>query len=209
MSKLAEACALSFEEWISTFPETMPKAECSPQHEKWKKKLFNKMRNDRYHVLTTKSIKIMLVAAILCALLMSAFVFPSSREAFTDSFDDFSLFKITKDNNNFVNSEIKVGYIPEGFELESSSYVGENLLNRYEDNNGDYFTVSKSSSSIYVEYNSENTESTEFTVNGIKYVYCETESGVNSIIWIKYDYVYRVNGRQSLNILLEIAQGVE
>ena len=176
MSKLAEACALSFEEWISTFPETMPKAECSPQHEKWKKKLFNKMRNDRYHVLTTKSIKIMLVAAILCALLMSAFSFPSSRE---------------------------------GFELESSSYVGKNLFNRYEDNNGDYYTVSKSSSSINVKYNTENTETTEIIVNGTKYLYCQSESGVNSIIWTKYDYVYRVNGRQSLNSLLEIAQSVE
>ena len=120
MSKLAEACALSFEEWISTFPETMPKAECSPQHEKWKKKLFDKMRNDRYHRFTSKTIKLMLIAAILCALLMSAFVFPSSRESIVNSFDDFSIFKITKDNNNYVNNEIIVGYLPENFELESS-----------------------------------------------------------------------------------------
>lgn len=209
MSKLAEACALSFEEWISTFPETMPKAECSPQHENWKKKLFNKMRNDRYHVLTTKSIKIMLVAAILCALLMSAFVFPSSRESIVDSFYDFSIFKMTKDNSNYVNNEIKVGYMPEGFKLESSSYVGKNLLNRYEDNNGNYFTVLKSSSSMKIEYNSEDTESTEILLNGIKYIYCETESGVINIIWTRCDYVYRVNGKLTFNVLLEIAQSVE
>ena len=209
MSKLAEACALSFEEWISTFPETMPKAECSPQHEKWKKKLFNKMRNDHYHVLTTKSIKIMLVAAILCALLMTAFSFPSSREGFVNSFDDFSIFKLTKDNNNYVNSDIKVGYIPEGFELESSSCVGKNLLNRYENDNGENFSILKSSSSMYVEYNSENTESTEYTINGIKYVYCKGNAQVYNLIWIKYDYVYRIEARFNLDELLKIAQSVE
>ena len=209
MSKLAEACALSFEEWISTFPETMPKAECSPQHEKWKKKLFNKMRNDHYHVLTTKTIKIMLVAAILCALLMTAFSFPSSREGFVDSFDDFSIFKITKDNNNFVNSEIKVGYIPEGFKLEKSGIEGKIIINRYKNENGQFFKIVKNSSSTNVGYNSESSESTEILLNGIKYIYCETESGVNSIIWTKYDYVYRINGRLSFDVLLEIAQSVE
>lgn len=209
MSKLAEACALSFEEWISTFPETMPKAECSPQHEKWKKKLFNKMRNDHYHVLTTKTIEIMLVAAILCALLMSAFVFPSSREGFVNSFDDFSIFKLTKDNNNFVNSEIKVGYIPEGFKLERSDVEGKILANRYKNEKGQFFSVVKNSSSTNVGYNSESSESRELSINGVKYVYCETESGFNYIIWVKHDYVYRVEGHFYLNELLRIAEDVE
>ncbi|MBR5246652.1 MAG: DUF4367 domain-containing protein [Clostridia bacterium] len=209
MSKLAEACALSFEEWISTFPETMPKAECSPQHEKWKKKLFDKMRNDRYHRFTSKTIKLMLIAAILCALLMSAFVFPSSRESIVNSFDDFSIFKITKDNNNYVNNEIIVGYLPENFELESSCFVGKNLLNRYENDKGDYFTIVKSSSSINIEYNSENTETTEIVVNGTKYVYCKGDAKVYNLIWIKYDYVYRIEARFNLDELLKIAQSVE
>lgn len=209
MSKLAEACALSFEEWISTFPETMPKAECSPQHEKWKKKLFNKMRNDRYHVLTTKSIKIMLVAAILCALLMSAFVFPSSREGFVNSFDDFSIFKLIKDNNNFVNSEIKVGYIPEGYRFILTTDFGKNKSYRFENSNGEFFTILKHSSSMVLEYNSENNVSKEFVVNNIKYVYCEGDSGVNNIMWTKNDYVYRITGMFTYNELIEIAKNVE
>ena len=209
MSKLAEACALSFEEWISTFPETMPKAECSPQHEKWKKKLFNKMRNDRYHVLTTKSIKIMLVAAILCALLMSAFVFPSSREGFVNSFDDFSIFKLTKDNNNFVNSEIKVGYLLEGYEFAETIDTGKHKMYRYSNDKGDFFSITKNASSMRVDYNSENGISTEKIINGIKYIYFESESGVNSLIWIKNDYVYRINSMLTFSDLLEIAQSVE
>ena len=209
MSKLAEACALSFEEWVSSFPETMPKAECSPKHEKWKKKLFNKMRNDRYHVLTTKTIKIMLVAAILCALLMSAFVFPSSREAIVDTFDEFSLFKITKDNNNYVNSDIKVSYLPEGFILESSKIEGKKVLNRYENYKGEFFTILKHSSSMKVEYDTENFVSTETIVDEIKYIYCEGNLGINNIVWTKNDYVYQVEAPFTKEELLKIAKTVE
>lgn len=209
MSKLAEACALSFEEWISTFPETMPKAECSPQHEKWKKKLFNKMRNDRYHVLTTKSIKIMLVAAILCALLMSAFVFPSSRESIVDSFDDFSIFKMTKDNNNYVNTEIKVGYLPEGYEFAQTIDTGKHKMYRYENSKGDFFTILKYSSSITVEYDSEYKVSNEVTVNNTKYVYCEGNLGLNKIIWTKNDYVYQIEAHFNKEGLLIIAENIE
>ena len=209
MSKLAEACALSFEEWISTFPETMPKAECSPQHEKWKKKLFNKMRNNRYHVLTTKSIKIMLVAAILCALLMSAFVFPSSRESIVNSFDDFSIFKLTKDNNNFVNSEIKVGYLPEGYEFNQTLDMGKYKSYRYVNNEGEFITILKHSSSIKVEYDTENYISKEIFINDIKYVFCEGNLSTNNIIWIKNDYVYHIEAPFGEDILLKIAQSVE
>lgn len=209
MSKLAEACALSFEEWISTFPETMPKAECSPQHEKWKRKLFNKMRNDHYHVLTTKTIKIMLVAAILCALLMSAFVFPSSRESIVNSFDEFSIFKLTKDNNNYVINDIEVGYMPKGYMFESSRFEGKMLLNRYVNNEGELFTIMKHSSSITLEYNSEYKISNEIIINKTKYIYYEGDSEVNDIIWTKNDYVYRISGKFSYNELLTIAQSIK
>ncbi|MBO5333383.1 MAG: DUF4367 domain-containing protein [Clostridia bacterium] len=209
MSKLAEACALSFEEWVSSFPETMPKAECSPKHEKWKKKLFNKMRNDRYHVLTTKTIKIMLVAAILCALLMSAFVFPSSREAIVDTFDEFSLFKITRDNNNYVNSDIKVGYIPEGYVLDSCNFEGKNTINRYVNSKGEFFSIIMYSSSVKVEYDTENLSSDVTIIDGIKFVYCEGDLGLNKIIWIKHDYVYQIEAHLNKNELLRIAGSVE
>ena len=39
VSKLAIACELSFNEWLDSFPEVIPEAECSKKHEKWKKKL--------------------------------------------------------------------------------------------------------------------------------------------------------------------------
>jgi hypothetical protein len=76
MSKLAQACELSLNDWLATIPDEIPKAEYTQKHEKWKRNLFNKMRDDHYHRYTTKTIKIMMIAAILTALLFSAFAFP-------------------------------------------------------------------------------------------------------------------------------------
>lgn len=208
MSKLAQACELSFNEWIESFPEVMPVAERSPKHEKWKKQLFNKMRNDRYHVLTTKSVKILLIAAILCALLMSAFVFPSSREALTDNFDIFSTFKMTKNNNNYINSEIKVGYIPEGYELIEKVDTGKHKLCRYS-NDSTYLAIIKQSSSIIVDYNSEEQISSEIIFNNVKYICSTGDLGASNIVWTKNDYVYHIESSLSMDEMIKIAESVE
>ena len=209
LSKLAIACELSFNEWLETFPEVIPEAERSKKHEKWKKKLFNKMRNDRYHLFTTKTVKIILVAAILSVLLLTAFVIPSSREFILDNMDNFSVYQLTEHNNNYVNDEIKVGYIPEGFKLTQSGKSGKQIINRFDNSKGDFFTVLKCSSSIKVEFDTENFVSEEILINGTNYVYCEGNSGINNIIWTENDYVYRISGMLILDELIKIANTVE
>ena len=131
MSNFEKACEMSLNDWLSTIPEEVPEAEYTKNHEKWKRKLFNKMRGNRYHKFTTKTVKVMLVAAVLCALLLTAFVIPSSREYIIDNFDIFSRYQITESNDNSVNGEITVGYIPEGFELESSVLQDKHVYFRY------------------------------------------------------------------------------
>ena len=208
LSKLAIACELSFNEWLETFPEVIPEAERSKKHEKWKKKLFSKMRNDRYHLLTTKTVKIILVAAILSVLLLTAFVIPSSREFILDNMDNFSVYQLTEHNNNYVNDEIKVGYIPEGFKLTQSGTSGKQVISRF-DNNENFFIIDKYSSSIKVEFNTENNITEEIHIDGIKYIYCESDSGIINIIWTKNDYVYQVETSVNKDELLKIVSSVE
>lgn len=209
MSKLAQACELSLNEWLGPIPDELPEVEYSKKHEKWKKNLFNKMRGGYYHRFTTKTIKVMLVVAILMALLMTAFVFPSSRQTTVDSFNVFSIFKITKHNKNSVNGEIKVGYIPEGFEIESKDQAGKQLIIKYTTEYESFFTIFKSSSSMKMKFDSENYVTEEIIVDNIKYTYCEGNEGVNNIVWTKNDYVYRMDGTLSKDEILKIAKTVE
>ncbi len=209
MSKLAEACVLSFDEWIESFPDNVPKAECSEKHIKWKQKLFDKMRNDRYHRLTSKTIKIMLVAAILCALLLSAFVFPSSRETIVEEFDIFNTFKITKDNKNHINSDITVGYIPEGYKYTKTIVMEKQVSYIYQNDKSETLTITKCSSSSIVSYDNEKTTSKEIIISDVKYVFSESETGNNSLTWTKNDYVYRIIGFLDLDELLKISDNVK
>lgn len=209
MTNLAKACELSLNDWLATFPDIIPEAECSKKHEKWKKNLFNKMRDDHYHRFTTRTIKVMLVAAILCALLLTAFVIPSSREFMLDKFDIASRYKITENNKNSVDGEITVGYIPEGFVYDEHIDMGKNKTNKYINANGDYFKILKHSSEVEVYFNTEFSDTKEIIVDGQKYVYCRGNLGVDNIIWTRNDYVYRISGPFALEELIKIAKTVE
>lgn len=208
MTNLAKACELSLNDWLETFPDIIPEAECSKKHEKWKKNLFNKMRDDHYHRFTTRTIKVMLVAAILCALLLTAFVIPSSREFILDNLDHFSRYKVTENNKNSVDGEISVGYIPEGFELIETHYVDKQIINDYENSNGNYFAIFKNASSIEVDFDTENYATEEIIVDDNKYIYCQGNLNMNNLIWTKNDYVYRIDGTLSKDEFIKIANTV-
>lgn len=209
MTKLAQACELSLNDWLETFPDIIPEAECSKKHEKWKKNLFNKMRDNRYHRFTTRTIKVMLVAAVLFALLLTAFVIPSSREFIIDRFDIASRYKITENNKNSVDGEIIVGYIPEGYVFESSDQAGKQQICRYESADGQFFTIYKNSSSIEVHFDTENFTFEELIVDGNKYVYCQGNLNMDNLIWTKNDYVYRIDGTLTKEEFIKIAKTVE
>lgn len=209
MTKFEKACEMSFNDWIATIPDIVPEAEYTDKHAKWLKKLFNKMRDDRYHVFTTKTIKVLLVAAVLTALLLTAFVIPSSREFIVDNFEIFSTYELTESNNNSVNGEITVGYVPEGFELESEEEYTKYLVACYTSSNDKEFIIYKCSSSTQVEFNSEYNNLEKIIVDDTEYVYCKGELGVDNIIWTKNDYVYRIDGNITLDELIKIAQTVK
>lgn len=209
MSKLARACELSLNDWYATFPDVIPEAECSKKHEKWKKNLFNKMRDDHYHRFTTKTIKVMLIAATLSALLLTAFVIPSSREFIIDNFDIFSRYKLTESNNNAVNGEITVGYIPEGFKLTNEQESARAMMNEYTDSNGGIFIISKYSSSTKVEFNTESGNVENIIGNSATYIFYIDKNNHNILVWNKNDYVYQIDGTLTKDELIKIAETVK
>lgn len=208
MTKLAQACELAMEDWYATFPENLPEPEYSPKHIKWRNKLFDKMRDGYYHHFTTKTVRVMLVAAVLSAMLLTAFVIPSSREFILEKFEKYTAFQLTEDNKNSVPDEIYVGYIPEGYELESNVVVDKNILVRYMNSNGDFFTIIKSSSSAKVDFDTEGFDVEEITIDGKLYTYCKGNLDVDNLIWTKNDYVYRISGPFIQEEFIKIAESI-
>lgn len=209
MNNFEKACEMSLNDWLATIPEIIPEAEYTKNHEKWKIKLFNKMRGNRYHTFTTKTIKVMLVAAVLFALLLTAFVVPSSREYIIDNFEIFSRYKITENNNNSVNDEITVGYIPEGFELVDKQVLSKLITYNYCNSTNKMITITKFSSVIKVEFDTETGSIENIIVNDIEYSYYVDENNYKYLVWNENDYIYQIDGEISKDELLKIAETVK
>lgn len=209
MNKFEKAFEMSMNDWLSTIPDIVPEAEYTKKHDKWIKNLLNKMRDNKYHTFTTKTIKVLLVAAVLCALLLTAFVVPSSREFIIDRFDIFSRYKLTESNNNAINGEITVGYIPEGFKLTNKQELSRLIMNDYTDSNGGIFVVSKYSSSTEVDFDIETGNIEKINVNGKTYMFYVDNNNYNFLVWNVNDYVYQIDGNLPKDELLKIAETVK
>ncbi len=211
MSRLEEASKLSYVDWVAEQPniDQVPEHEFSAEHIKQMEKLFDKMRGDKYHHFTRKTVRVMVVAAVLLALMLTAFVIPSSREFLIKSFDVFGVYEITEHNNNSVANKIEVGYIPEGYELKTVDEKDKAITYIFKSNDEQCFVISKNSSSIKVEYNTEDEHIDEYVVGNNIYTYYANKSGMNSFIWNENDYVYKVEGDFSKEELLKIAHTVK
>lgn len=209
MSKLKIAAKLVLEEWVATLPTELPEPEYSKKHIRKMNKLIDKMRGDRYHYFTTRAVRVMVVAAILAALALSAFVFPSSRDSIIKTFGIDSLHRMTEGNNNCVSSEIKIGYIPEGFELAETDVEDKVVWNLYESKDDKDFIVYKFTSTNATYFDTEQYNYEEVIYNGKEYKAYKNSNSDYGLIWINNDYIYEINGTVSLDELLKIAESVK
>ncbi len=210
MDKFAAACRASYMDWEASLPdiENLPEPEYSKKHKAKMDKLFDQMRENTYHRFTTKSLKIILVAAVILAMVLCAFTIPSSRKYIIEHFDGFSEFAFTQRNKNAVNY-MDVGYLPEGFELAWSSDSSGSYSRCYKSKTKGDLEISKHSSATSVIFDTEDSTIEKITIGSITYLYTNTQSGMDSIVWIDTDYSYYVGGKLSKEELLKIAQNLK
>lgn len=211
MSKFANACIMSYNDWVATIPapEDLPEPQYSKKHIRRMNALINKMRGNVYHHFTTRTIKVMLVAAVLFALILTAFVIPSSREFIIDNLGIYSTYQLTEENLNSVSGEIEVGYVPEGYELEGKEEYDKCLYYHYTSTNNLSFKVYKYSSSIEIDFDTEKADAVDIVFNDTTYTYYESLSGNHSIMWQKNDYIYQIDGQIPKDEMLKIAETVK
>ncbi len=211
MSKFAEACRLSYEEWEATLPniEDIPEPEYSKKHIKRMNKLFDQMRGDKYHHFTRKTVRVMIIAAVLATLLLTAFVIPSSREYLVENFDLFGIYKISEHNNNAVSGEIDVSYIPEGYELVGVDNLNKAVTNIYKSENGQLLKITKGASSSSIDFNIENGDTEEIFIENTVYFYVTNSPEMKGVIWNSNDYIYQVRGDFTKEELIKIAESIK
>ncbi|MCM1286354.1 MAG: DUF4367 domain-containing protein [Acetobacter sp.] len=204
MNNFNDACTLSCDDWLNDFSDSYD-YEFTKSFEKEMNRLIDKMRKDKYHKLTRKSVQTLIIAAIILSFATTAFAIPSSRKYIIKQFKDhFSYSVVEIDDVESVESII-VGYIPEGFKktYEDESQLG--IIYEYK-NNKNWFSVSKDK--LDTEVNFDSLEKEYIIINDTEYLLFTTD-GTNGVIWNNGLYTYSISGNINKNELIKIAVEVE
>lgn len=204
MNHFEEVCLLSCENWVDSFPAEIPKHKFSKKHTEKMKEIYQTEPKDNKHKLSKKTIKFLLIAAILLCLTVTVFATPASKEFIIEKFFNHSEYNIVDTNDAKKVTFLKLNYIPAGFEkTEEYEYA---FLYRKKDK---YITVEKCELTANINFDTEKYDSENIQINGIDAVYYRSDNEVKGIIFNNGDYIFIVNGNISKNELVKIAQNVE
>lgn len=109
------------------------------------------------------------------------------------------------------DNTIRLGYVPNGYELRSVYYMGNANLLTYESEEGInlYFNYSLADgSSIAVDNESRSYKET-IENNKIYYFYKSEEDDFNTLIWFDRKYAYSIDAQISEDEIVKIAENIK
>lgn len=203
MNNFAKACMLSNEDWINSLPTEIEAYEFSKHHNRQMNKLFSKMRKDKYHKYTKNTLRVLIVAALISSMTITAFGIPQSREFIIKKLFNYSSYTIKDVSDMDIVSNLTVEYIPDEFELIDKFESNSLYYCEYGDYDK-YIIISKYTLDNKINFDTETSDYKEILIDNIKYI--SYNSNTNSgIVWNSNGYLYAIEGNISNDELLQIA----
>lgn len=208
-NNLCEACLVAEEQWFGSMELIEGEHQFSKPFEKKMNRLLDKMRNDKYHRLTRRAVRAIIIAAILLALATTAIASPRTREYIVERFSDHSAYAVEEGYVGEID-DLSVGYIPDGYEQTYSNIDKENSIIAYEYSNDDlHFSINKMNSTGIMTYDTEYDNSETIIINGIEYIYYKDDDGFNGLLWNYTNNQYLINGNIDKELLIKIAENLK
>lgn len=208
MSNFEEVCLLSCENWIDSFPAEIPKHKFSKKHSEKMKEIFQTEPKEKKHKLSKKTIKFILIAAILLSLAITVFAIPAYREFIIEKFFNHSEYIVVDTSYAKDVTSLNLNYIPTGFE-RTEEYTSNDFYIETYNNNYQYFYVKKYKLNTNIGYDTEKYNSENIRINGIEAVYYMPDNELKGIIFNNGEYMYIISGNIDKKELVKIAQNVE
>lgn len=220
---LTEALKESLDRELQEIDEMVansPPHEFSPQFEKRMKKLINSIgRKERIKKYTQMCIKVVVTAAAIMGVLFGGLltqptVYAAVENVIRTIFDRYDKYDYIGDEltvDNF-NNNIRLGYVPDGYYLSSGDYFAANVILIYKDIDDNElsfdYSIADGTSSVY---DNEHNSYIDFTINGNKYYYYESNDSdfPNTIVWYDKDYSFSISAHISKEELIKIAENVK
>lgn len=204
MSNIEKACLLSCENWVDSFPAEIPKHKFSKKHTETIKEILHHKEEKKIHKFSKKTIKILLIAAILLSVATTVFAIPASREFIVEKFFNHSEYNMVDTSDVKKVTSLKLNYIPKGF--EKTEDYGDICLYEKGDKS---FSVQKSELTATIKFDTEKHGSETLTINGREAVYSKSDNNEQGLIFNNGEYIYVISGNIDKEELVNIAQNVE
>lgn len=210
MNNLQLAAIECNKRWMATLPENPPEPEYSEEFHKNMEKLLDRMRGNRYHYLTRKTARVILVAAIVMSLLtVTVFATTDLGAYILNELSDHAIFQSLFESEENVDGKIECEYIPEGFEVVQEDCGDIQCFIIYQNSNGLRFTISKMENGAEMGLDNENTEKEIISSNGKEFVIYRKDNDEIRIVWCDENFTYRFDGNTSYEESFKITESVK
>lgn len=205
MTNFEKAVALDNEKWLEYLPEEAPEYEFSEKYNKFRIKLFDKMRGEKYHRFTKRATIAIIVAAILLSMTVVTLAATLGKEFIIKHFSGYAAVEVEdgKEDVKSVNS-FDLGYIPKGFSKIDEFITKETISYSYSKNEL-WFNISKSKISGSMTFDEEENSVEKIVVDNTEYLF-QTSDESSGLIWNDGFYIYEINGNLNKDELIRISQ---
>lgn len=203
MNNFEEACFISCEKWVSSFSDEDDFA-FSKSFDKRMDLLTDKMRNNKYHRMSRKTVRALIVAAIILSFATTALAIPNTRKYIIEQFQDHFSYSVTDVDEIDITEDISIGYVPDGFIKTDEEVSDIGIYNEYCKDEL-RFIIYKNPIDVSVNYDNNSYEVIE--INNVEYIISELNNTI-VIIWNNGLYTYRVSGNIDKELLLRIAENI-
>ncbi len=203
MTNFEKAVALDNEKWLASLPEEAPEYKFSEKYNKFRIKLFDKMRGEKYHRFTKRATIAIIVAAILLSMTIVTLAATLGKDFIIKHFDGFASVEVENGKEEAVSvNDFVLGYIPNGFEKVEETKESVWISFTYSKND-EWFVITKSKmdSNMYSDEEQNDLEKIEF--NGVTYLYSHSDES-NGFIWNDGKFLFDASGNIEKNELFKI-----
>lgn len=214
MNEFEKACIISNEKWVLELTEyftdfSADEITYSHSFERNMSKLIDKMRNDKYHRFTRKTVRFIVAAAVVATITFTALAVEQSRNFIIEQFKTHSVFSVSDTENAQNVEEFELGYIPKGMKKISEINSDIRVTYEYSDDFDNSFMVTKYSAEYNFSISSELGTAKQISINGITYFEYEQSNNCFALNWNDGEYLYHIDGNIDKEELLKIATNIE
>lgn len=169
--------------------------------------LQEKQDEDKYK-LSKNTIKVLLIAAILLSITITAFAIPASREFITKSLFNHSSYSLVDKSDYTKVESLVLNYIPEDF-IQTDEFVSEYYFDFSYENKEYHFSVNKYALNTKIDYDTEKYEHETIIINNSQGVFYRANEFDSGLIFNNNYYIFVISGNISKEEIIKIAQGLE